>query len=510
MNLWLELKYAWRLLNKSWGYSLMCATVVALSVALAVWTYVMAYSQLWKPLGFPGSEHWYSVQIASVAGATARPSVDAYTYQEMIEHNRAADYLGAYTNSPVILSEGQASTTLRGAAISPRLLAATRVPPLLGRTLAVADGQPTAAAVAILSFDTWRNYFAADPAIIGKTARIGSAPVQIVGVMPKDFFAFQDFEIWMPLRIPRMARPGDSTMTLSPFIVLEQQQSLSAVRNEMKAAIAQVNTDYPDLFNSARHVELIPALQMFTHFEKPIVAMLGFMAVAVLVLGCVNISMVSLARLLERSRELALRAALGASRSRLVRQCLLEAALIVPLGLLAGYALAAMMVRWGEGLFNFSTQILAQGKAANLPNLRPIDILAAVISAVAIWLLSTLIPAWRIAKQDATVVLAGSGKGVSGRGGKFVGCHQEPDARRRGGLYDGRTNQAGQGRRCDRDPGRHRPPGCTEIAGHCGFRRLFQAAGHPPSLGASVRQHRQQRRAQGGDRRRQDGRALLA
>jgi hypothetical protein len=198
MNLWLELKYAWRLLNKSWGYSLMCATVVALSVALAVWTYVMAYSQLWKPLGFPGSEHWYSVQIASVAGATARPSVDAYTYQEMIEHNRSADYLGAYMNSPVILSEGQASTTLRGAAISPRLFTATRVPPLLGRTLAVADGQPAAAAVAILSFDTWRNYFAADPAIIGKTARIGSAPVQIVGVMPKDFFAFQDFEIWLP------------------------------------------------------------------------------------------------------------------------------------------------------------------------------------------------------------------------------------------------------------------------------------------------------------------------
>src|SRR5438876_6280573 len=98
MNLWFDLKYAWRLLNKSWGYSLMCAGVVALSVGLAIWTYTMAFSQVLKPLGYPGSERWYSVQIAADAAATARPSVDAYTYQELLSHNRSADYLGAFAN----------------------------------------------------------------------------------------------------------------------------------------------------------------------------------------------------------------------------------------------------------------------------------------------------------------------------------------------------------------------------------------------------------------------------
>src|SRR5947209_1782499 len=102
MNLWLEFKYAWRLTRKSWGYSLMCASVVALSVGLAAFAYVMAYSQLWKPLGFPGSDRWYSVQIATSAGAIARPSVDAYTYQELLKENRAADYLGAYANQGAI------------------------------------------------------------------------------------------------------------------------------------------------------------------------------------------------------------------------------------------------------------------------------------------------------------------------------------------------------------------------------------------------------------------------
>ncbi len=418
MNLSFDLKYAWRLARKSWGYSLMCATVIALSVGLAVFAYVMVYSQMWKPLGFPGSERWYSVQIAADGAALARPSVDLYTYQELLKHNRSADYLGAFANRNVVLSEGQASNSLRAAIISPRLLASTRIAPLMGRTFAETDGQPGTAAVAILSFDVWQNYFAGDPRIIGKTARIDAAPVQVIGVMPKNFFAFQDFEVWLPLQVAPVARPRDSEMTLSPMIALGPKQSLHTLLNEMNAAVSGVNRDYPNLFKAKRHAALIPAKRMFTHFETPILAMLGFMAAAVLVLGCVNISMVFLARLLERSRELALRTALGASRPRLLRQCLLEASLVVPLGLLAGWGLAALMLHWGEGLMNFSTQILGSGRSANTAVLRPIDVLAAVVSALLVWLLSTLIPAWRIARQDAAVVLAGSGKGTSGRGGK--------------------------------------------------------------------------------------------
>lgn len=422
MNSFLDLKYAWRLLRKSWGYSLMCASVVALSVGAAVWTYSLAYSQLLKPLGFPGSERWYSVQLAAKAGATAQPSVDAYTYQELLKQNRSADHLGAYAQRGVILSEGQASRSLRAAAISPRLLAATQVAPLLGRAFQDTDARPGAAAAGILSFNTWQNYFAADPAIIGKTARIDAAPVQVVGVMPKDFFAFEDFELWLPLQMPVLARPADSAVMVSPLIVLGENHNLNTIQGEMKTAIDGVNRDYPDRFNSTRHVALIPALRMFTHASTPIVAMLSLMSAAVLLLGCVNISMVFLARLLERSRELALRVALGSSRARLMRQCLLETALIVIVGLFLGYGLAAMGVGWTQGVADFASRIDGSGVSSNVPELRPIDFVVAVICATAVWLLSTLIPAWRIARQDAASVLAAGGKGTSIRGGnKSVG-----------------------------------------------------------------------------------------
>lgn len=422
MNSWLDVQYAWRLSTKSWGYSLMCASVVALSVGAAVWTYSVVYSQLLKPLGFPGSERWYSVQIAPKAATPAEPSVDAYTYQELLKQTRSADHLGAYAHRGVILSEGQASRSLRAAAITPRLMAATRAAPLLGRTFHDTDARPGAAAAAILSFNTWQNYFAADRAIIGKTTRIDSAPVEVVGVMPKDFYLFEDFELWLPLQMPPLARPGDSTMALTPLISMGANQRPEAILNEMKPAVEGVNRGYPDLFNSARSVALIPGLRMFTHSETPIVLMLSFMSVAVLLLGCVNISMVFLARLLERSRELALRVALGSSRARLMRQCLLETALIVVLGLLVGYGLAAMGVRWAQGFADFVTRVDGSGRAANVPELRPGDFAIAVICAAAVWLLSTLIPAWRIAKQDAAAMLAAGGKGPSLRGGnKGVG-----------------------------------------------------------------------------------------
>ena len=415
MNLLFDLRYAWRLLRKSWGYSLMCAMVVALSVGLAVWSYALTYAQLLKPLGFPGSERWYSVQLSAKNGATPRASVDAYTYQEILEERRSADHLGAFAQRTVILSEGQASRSLRAAAISPGLLSAMQVAPALGRVFEPADGRGGAAAVAILSHSTWQNYFAGDPGIVGKTARIDAAPVQIVGVMPKDFFVFQDFELWTPLQLAPIARPQDSSVTVAPFVVLKNAGDAAAVVREIDAAVTRVNGDHPDLFNAQRRSTLIPAHRTYTHGIKPIVTMLALMSVAVLLLGCVNISMVFLARLLERSRELALRTALGSSRGRLMRQCLLETALIVAMGLVIGFGLAALGVAWTQSLDAFASSILATGREPSALALRPVDVLAALACAIVVWLLSTLVPAWRTAKQDPVVALAGSGKGVSVR-----------------------------------------------------------------------------------------------
>jgi predicted permease len=379
-----------------------------------MWSYSLAYAMRFKPLPFPDTERWYSVQLAATATATPRASVDAYTYQELLARTRNVTHLGAFADQPVVLSEGQASTSLRAAAFSPRLFAAMQVAPQMGRTFNESDGRPGAAPVVILSHDAWQNYFAGDPAIVGRRVRIDAQPMQVVGVMPESFFAFADSELWLPLKLEQLARPGDSRVTLSPFVYLERHQTLDALLAQMKPVVEDVNRRHPELFDAGRRVALVRAHLMSTHQNLPIVATVVLIALLVLLLGGVNISMVFLARLLERSRELALRTALGATRTRLLRQCLLETAYVIALGLVTGYGLATLGVRWMQSVDGYGASIMATGRSPNLPTLRPVDFLAAIAAAALVWLLSTLIPAWRVARQDASVVLAGSGKGVAG------------------------------------------------------------------------------------------------
>jgi putative ABC transport system permease protein len=416
-NVWFDTQYAWRLIFKDVGHSVLCAVVVALSIGLAIFTYEGAYNMALKPLPYPGSERWLSLQVAADATATPQAQLDAYTYQELLKRTRTIDHLGAFSSRAAVLSEGQASASLRASDISPKLLAAMKAAPQMGRLFDAADGEPGAAPAVILSFAAWRSYFAADPHIIGRQTRIDGRPMQIVGVMPRTFYAFQDFELWFPLQMKALANPGDSSRSLSPLILLAKDQDPDAVLNEMKPAVEAVNRNYPALFNAARHLEVFAAHRISTpHSYLQIVAINGFLALAVLLLGCMNISMIFLARLLERSRELALRSALGASRGRLLRLCLLESVFVVLLGLLVGISLAALAIHWTHSIVDFHVQIQATGHPPDLMELRLGDLVAAVIAAVSIWLLSTLTPAWHIAKQDASEALAGSGKGVSGPG----------------------------------------------------------------------------------------------
>jgi predicted permease len=137
--------------------------------------------------------------------------------------------------------------------------------------------------------------------------------------------------------------------------------------------------------------------------------MVSFIALAVLLLGCVNISLVFFAKFLERSHELALRTALGSSRSRLLRQCLLETVFIVALGLVLGIGLAHSGVHWARNIGDTLTEYQAHGRDPNPLTIRPDSLAAALVIATLVWLLSTLIPAWRISRQDAAVALSGGG-----------------------------------------------------------------------------------------------------
>jgi predicted permease len=416
MNLWFDLKYAWRLVVKAPGHALLCTLVVALSVGLALWAYVLVRTLLLTPLPFANGDRWLSLQIAANRTTESVPDLDAYTYQEILKRSRSAEHIGAYSAGHAVLSEGEASTSLNSGTISPGLLVAMRPAAYLGRLFDANDAQPTAAPTAILSYETWQSYFAGDRSIVGKQARIDGRPVQIIGVMPRDFTAYlNDFDLFFPLRWKELARPADSTDTFTAFVRLKEGQEADGLAAQMQPAVEEVNRNYPKLFDAGRHLELIPGHLAGSHAYVPYAAMVSFIAMAVLLLGCVNISLVFFARFLERSHELALRTALGSSRLRLLRQCLLETMFVVALGLVLGIAIASSGVHWARSIGDTLTEFLANGRDPNPLTIRLDSLAAALVIATLVWLLSTLIPAWRISRQDAAVALnGGGGKGPLG------------------------------------------------------------------------------------------------
>lgn len=415
MNFVFDLKYALRLMLKSWSYSLLCICVVGLSLGLILWTYAIAYNTVLKPLSFPGSGRWYSIQIAADATRDARPKVDQFTYQEILHRTKDVQQLGAYASTSTLLSFNNSSVSLRGGLITPTLLSATRVVPFLGRIFSDDDSTAGASPVALLSYQAWENYFASDRSIVGRSVRLDGAPVRVIGVLPKNFFAFQDFEVWRPLHLTPLVRPADSKLILAPYFVLGPDQHVGALTDTMQSAVTQVNDTYPNLFNAKRHVELFPAHIADTHSLIQIIAVILLLSLAILVLGCMNISLIFFARFLERKQELALRTALGASRGRLVLQCLLETVLVIVVGLGIGYALAELGVVWANGISEFSSRVMATGRDGDPIAIEGRHLAVVTLIAVALWLFSTLFPAWRLARQDASVALAGTGKGTGNR-----------------------------------------------------------------------------------------------
>ncbi len=417
-TLMFDLKYAWRLFLKTPGSSLLCIVVVALSVGLSLFVFVIDYNMALKPLPFADSRNWLSLQVSENASRPLRPQVDAYTYQEMVKRVGTVDYLGAFAPEAAVLSEGQASTRLRASAISPSLLSAMKVSPQLGRLFEAADAQPGAPRNVVLSHATWQTYFAGDPAVVGRQTRIDGQPVQILGVMPADFFAFRDFEAWLPLQLPALAAPTASDPVLTPVVTLKEGQGKEAAVAAFQSVVDDLGKNYQSRYGTERGAGLVPGHRMYTHGDTPVIAMATFIAAAVLLLGGVNISLIIFAMLMERSRELALRTALGSSRTSLIRQCLLQSAFVIVFGLALGIVLAALSVDWAYGLLDFTARMQALGRNPNELVMRPLDLFAAMAIAIVLWLASTLVPAWRLSKLDPAAGLAGTGKGgLSSRGG---------------------------------------------------------------------------------------------
>ena len=414
-----DLRYALRSLRQNPSFTLLAALTLGLGIGAATTIYSVIQNVLFDPYPYAHTDRNVSLLIHDTSrprsGGRAFFKLDEFLdYQEQI-HSFEEVIGGGFED--VLYSTAEGTEQLTGALMSGNNFSFLGIPAALGRTLTPADGLPGAAPAFVLSHRAWANRFGSDPRIVGKSFVLNGVPTTLVGVMPPRFHKMAA-DVYKPVRLER----GDPEhrerffrlqARLKPGVTREQAE---AEANVVAQRVAKLHPDdYPKTFRAEVATWADGIVGPFKNTLYTLAA-----AVALLLLiACGNVANMLLSRATAREREMAVRASLGATRARLVRQLLVESLLLAVLGAAVGcgfsyLGLPALVRAIPEGLFpreaviSLNTKVLA------------FSLLVALVTSV----VCGLVPALRTARHDLVDPLKDSGKGGGGgyRGRRLNGA----------------------------------------------------------------------------------------
>lgn len=330
------------------------AAVAILSLAIGIGANVAIFSAvravLLKPLPFPNAEALVALSTTTVAAADAvGGSSSPSDFVDWQRDAKTFDALAALNGGTFALTGDAPGEQVPGAYVTGRFFDVLGVPAAFGRTLSTDDDSPAQAEVVVLSDALWRRRYAADPGVIGRVITVDSAPYRVVGVMPARFRYPLDAELWTPLRFtPKQVATQRGAVYLDVIGRLRGARPISAAladsRLEMRGIAERLAAAFPNS-NGKRRVGVFPLRDALVgDVRRPFLILLASVG-CVLLIVCVNVANLSLARALGRQREFAVRTALGASRWRLARSLLVESLLLSGVGGACGLVVATWLAR---------------------------------------------------------------------------------------------------------------------------------------------------------------------
>ena len=346
-----DIRYGLRMLRKSPGFTIIAVAALALGIASTTAIFSVVDTVLLHPLPYPDANRILSVR-ESDPGTGDRFSSSPANYLDWQGQNHVFSYMAASRGAPVNLTDVERPERVRGVMTSTDFFPLFGVPPTLGRTLLPDDNQPGNDHVVVLGGSLWKRRFGSDRNLVGRNITLNGEPYTVVGVMPATFNPDDYGELWLPSawgvpthpllpnQDPRSLRDRhyiDTWARLKPGVTLQQ------AREEMTAIAARLEKQYPDS-NKDTGVSLIGMQDWQVGDIRPTLLLLLVAVAFVLLIGCANVANLLLARATGRAREVSIRAALGASRLRLIRQLLTESVLLALMGGVAGVLLAAWCV----------------------------------------------------------------------------------------------------------------------------------------------------------------------
>jgi putative ABC transport system permease protein len=338
-----DLRYTARTLNRARGFALTAILVTALGVGANTAAFSVADFVLLRPLPFPDPEALVRLCEGPRTGGGwgCMNQLSPANYRDFRTMSSSFQDMGAFADDAVNLVGGGEPRRLAITPVTPEVFPLLGVKPVLGRVFESGDRDASAV---VISYGLWQSQFGGDPAVLGRPVNLNGAPYTIIGVMPPTFFfPSRDKQLWTALQFREedFANRANSYIEavgrLKPAVTFEQ------ARAELELIAARLSRDYPQTHAETGISFYRMRDNMSPRFRVMLLA-LGGATLCLLLLTCANIANLLLARSATRGRELAVRAALGAGRERLVRQLITESLIMTLLGGAAGVVIAAASV----------------------------------------------------------------------------------------------------------------------------------------------------------------------
>src|SRR5438552_6135436 len=402
-----DVRFGLRMLLKTPGFTVVAVATLGLSIGANTAIFSLVNGVLLRPLPFPDAERIIYIEGKNPAAGISQSNISFLDFTDWSQQTDLFASTAAYwTGEAHLGADGGEPERVPRAGVTTGFFSVLGVQPALGRTFVSEDDKGWPQTVAIISHGLWKRRFGSDPAIVGKQVQMSSMPLTIIGVTPPGFEYPEQTQIWVPSAVnlsdePRDNRVWSAIARLNPGVDLKQAQiRLSAVNARLDKQFHETNKGWDVVLSTLQE-------RLVREVKPSLLALLGAVGF-VLLIACANVANLLLARSAARQKEIAIRAAMGASRARVLRQMLTESILLSAIGGVAGLLLSI----W---LTDLLTSMLPEGA----PRIEQVGIdyhvltFALGVSALT-GILFGIVPALQASKLDVTSALKEGGRSGEG------------------------------------------------------------------------------------------------